>query len=78
MQQLALVSDARAEFSVFNPALSVWEPLLEDWRFCLEGHVHAAASPTVFDIHLQTSAPCSLNFSYSICELLSETVVTLY
>jgi hypothetical protein len=56
----------------------VWEPLLEDWRFCLEGHVHAAVSPTVFDVHLQTSAPCSLNFSYSICELLSDTVVTLY
>ena len=88
--ELVLMSDVALSLSAHNPALVAWEPLLEPWRFALQGHFSTlpgvapsadappdAPPPRCTELRVEAEQQCNVSLSFNMCELLTSTLVTL-
>ena len=82
---LVLMSEVGLGLAVHNPALVAWEPLLEPWRFALQGDLTLyggtldadGSAARCTELRVQAEQQCSVNLSFHMLDLLSSTLLTL-
>ena len=70
-------SEVGAAIDLYNAAVCAWEPMVEACSFQATASFERGTASPKTSLRLDAPKPCNVNFSSPMCELLSQTILTL-